>query len=889
VIAAMGLVMVIVFTCVCTRIEWCPGYYANEAKLQRKRLRTAQALRQHRRQLGFYDLSASGLLGARNGDDSDSGYANQASPVTGSSIGNGIGTPGSVATSHDADGAAGSGYHELLPGNGTVSRMHGSHKHRRRIYGRRGTSALLQKDCLCEGDIPFHLTRIYFDGTNSTSDPWRMPRAVPSQLRGKNFLDEAKYGEMVDKVNALGQHSRVTGIISAILHVLCYPLGYMYMKRQRKIRGYILREFFETYDHACVNNTRARALMNTFKFGQDGASLLAYVDVLGARPIDPLSREARLPMLLFLAGDGSYWSPFHVDWDDLLVRAVPQLVELRIFIDQTWADMIAVHLNAALRPLDPTMLERKSLRALRVLEHFQSREQEVLGGLTVRLGLFATPGSSETSRRRLALILERDGPSTPPPPVLGVAAGQGMNGTSQTTELHHTLEVAEPPPQALDKRRGSSFSSMSAVGSMLSMSQADPGALITHVLSDDQKRAGQAAVRAFEEEERLHRAEAELESNPPSPLRSVSQPPSPRHPERPSPRVTTENVLRQGSIEPLPSPGGIRGEALSLVGNQPPSQQHSLGQLPDSSPMESSLLQQHHQVGSAQSVQSNSNSSGGGNFNPNGTTELSTGLRRPSILAETQWGLEQMHELDLEADSDDAFNYDRGGDASGESTVDDRVGDFTGRVLSMQAVLREIGADFDDGLSDDSQSNESCGGLGTWWGAHGCSWNAMQVLPARLRQSLGVLSNRAPRKRDSQLVWRAFISALLAVDVACTFMLMTSLFCVDHVEPGRCSHALLIAINFMYPLALVVGPLLGLTFVVFPLSGMGRHYAVWNTLAVLNALLACILCAAFRDSLTLETSIAAALLLLVKILQSRVVDRYVALIELDRGRRRASN
>jgi len=87
-------------------------------------------------------------------------------------------------------------------------------------------------------------------------------------------------------------------------------------------------------------------------------------------------------------------------------------------------------------------------------------------------------------------------------------------------------------------------------------------------------------------------------------------------------------------------------------------------------------------------------------------------------------------------------------------------------------------------------------------------------------------------------------------------------------------------------LALIAGPILGFTFVVFPLSGMGRQYAMWNALSILNALTACVISVVLKKNFSPETSFLSFGLVACKILQARAVDWYIAMIETDQGGRR---
>jgi len=788
VIAGLGLLVAIVFTCVCTRVEWCPGYYANEAKMRRKRLRTMQSLFNHRRQLGFgmqsegeeEDDYGTPLLSARSGNEAYF-VQNNTTPTFDTDASDGYHELAQIEKPFRLGRASSENGDEVLRSPGHTP----PRRRRRRAKTYLSNQTHRKQERLTEADIAYHVGRVYFAGKNSTRDPWMMPDVLPNRIVEMCRVDPEKYALLCQAVNKLAVHSRITSFISFALHIVCYPLGRMYMKRQREIRAHKVREFFETYDHACVESARARALMNTFKFGTDKDCTMSYVDILSTKPIAAVSRPQRLPMLIFLSGDGSYWSPFFVDTNDVLVRAVPQLVRLRTFIDQTWADLIT-QLNTAMRHLDPYYLDGSAQGALKILEKYSSVSAgDKLGGLHVQLGLFPTPVGENVDEhlhqspvmnvRRLALLLTRDEEEEP-----DLGEGSGL--------IPAPLTINSPLPDSpLDGSNGSENSTEKNTEN-----NGIQGSVINEHLSVDEKRLGAAAVLAFEEEERMRELDA-------SKQQVIEQ------------QVGTETADTSDVVKIV----NRRASAPMLV-----SPQSALG----------FTIRDQALLGAKPTLAESS-----GTF----TASLHN-IPIPPIAGIIP---DNVHD-----------------------TLNAAVENLNGQILRR---LHSEESEDDYGFAEYSE---------------GYQLDILAKIQIVLRHSFGVLLNRSPRRRDSQWFSRVALSALIAGDITCTFFILTTFFCVNH--PGhRCIRTLFILVLAIYPLALVIGPILGITFVVFPLSGLGRHYSIWNALSVLNAIVACMLTVVFQKNFSWETGLSCMILLLVKILQARSVDWYIALIETDRGRR----
>ncbi|GBG34633.1 Hypothetical Protein FCC1311_108552 [Hondaea fermentalgiana] len=827
VLASLGLTLVIVFTCVCTRVEWCPGYYANMAKMLQKREQSRRGLMQHRREMGFEGLAEDGspLEGSLlHGDEEEGGGGD-----------NGIFVPLSRASSH---------LHSRSP----------------TLRAGSNPGSLRPQAALVESDVRSHLKRIYFSGNNSTSMPWEFPVRLPPELSEAGWFDADAFAEMASEVNKLARHSTPTWFIALVLRILCYPLGYLYMKKQRQVRATKLQAFFEEYDHKCILNARARALMNSFKFGSDAKFTLGYVDVLASKPLNAAARQKRLPMLLFLAGDGSYWAPFGVDLSDVLVLAVPQIVELRSFIDEPWFQLLD-ELNSALRKVDTQSIGASSQPALRALGRYNA-DPDKLGGLRVRLGLFGTPNSARDEKsvrdRRLALLLSLDEEMAQQSFRVHARSQRRETGDSQQPglSLRHLGDhlTDDQLSEAAHQDSGNHAEDRSTTtapppAKILSEQQSQigtpgGGSYLGAMMTSEDYRAAQAAVEEFEKLERQQLEQSRLEHLASGDNASShdgvpgSAPPTP--PSQATPPLAKNQQLSGGSerIGGGASTADI-GSVLESPG-KPPGHHRDVDRI-----SVASARSREDTHADLEAIADYGRSSQRDHFGRSYTQDTS------SIAAESG----------IPWEANDLLEAARHPDARHNEYERREVLPAPGEILTRKHP--------EDSDLDDEEDFECMP----------CNMHVQHVLPT-LRHRLGILQNRRPRRRNHQYFFRSFLSTLLLADALCTFFLLTTFSCVGRVH-GSCNRLPLALTLSIYPLALVVAPLCGLTFVVFPLSGMGRHYAVWNALALINTFVAAALAISYRDMVSFEAGMLAALLLAIKLMQSRVVDFYIALIETD--------
>ncbi|RYG63176.1 hypothetical protein EON64_16450, partial [archaeon] len=120
--------------------------------------------------------------------------------------------------------------------------------------------------------------------------------------------------------------------------------------------------FISSYDYSCFRCLAQRTSRNSMRIGISPDATLAYMDMLYdedshasvCKPLCPIG-QARLPGAFRLAGLGSYFSPYYLDTNDLLLQAVPQTDVASAFIDEAWISFI-VELNSFLRTVQSNNL-----------------------------------------------------------------------------------------------------------------------------------------------------------------------------------------------------------------------------------------------------------------------------------------------------------------------------------------------------------------------------------------------------------------------------------------------------------------------------------------------------------------------------------------------------
>lgn len=254
---------------------------------------------------------------------------------------------------------------------------------------------------LREKELGDHIYRIYFSGENTPLSPWRLDPIPPRALA--NIVYAAEFATLAQRINSAvtWPEARLTDLLYLVSCLFVYPFASDLIQYRRYRRLNTLKRILSRYNHAFLRGARARALLNSVKLGYASDCSLAYIEILHKEselsvnaPACPIGKP-RLPIVLLLAGCGTYEHPYYLDPVDLLVRSVPQCPELTTFIDDAWIEVVA-ELNAKLRTVRVQALEHTLGPVLSFLEH-KTYHSGMLGGLQLYLGRFWTCLQPETN------------------------------------------------------------------------------------------------------------------------------------------------------------------------------------------------------------------------------------------------------------------------------------------------------------------------------------------------------------------------------------------------------------------------------------------------------------------------------------------------------------
>ncbi|CAH0477701.1 unnamed protein product [Peronospora belbahrii] len=256
---------------------------------------------------------------------------------------------------------------------------------------------------LMERDLPEHMARLYLAGYNEPASPLKLRTTVPPAL--KRVLYDVEFKNLADRINRAlawqrGPCSSWGKIVHFLVALICYPFASEVKLFRRHIRVNELKRIIAKYNHACMKGPRARGLLNAVKLGYCADYSLVYLELLYKEssqsvcvPTTKIGKPS-LPLVLLFAGCGTYFSPFYLDPNDLLVRSIPQCPELTAFIDEPWIEFVA-ELNELLRVVQrdafslvesllPVAVYLEKQRALSSMGKNSSK----LGGLRIYLGRF---------------------------------------------------------------------------------------------------------------------------------------------------------------------------------------------------------------------------------------------------------------------------------------------------------------------------------------------------------------------------------------------------------------------------------------------------------------------------------------------------------------------
>ena len=332
----------------------------------------------------------------------------------------------------------------LLPINSTASRLHS------RVYSnysssthvkhpQRSISYVLNNDVgimftpkelrlgcrLQEVDMPLHACRVFFLGVNNPFEcyggSWVLPPHRPLCLRP--MINRIKYKKFAHEINAALSWScySIETLLYALVLLVFPAFAASLMNTFRRRRTAILLETVARYNHSFIRSQRQKKELNSIRVGVSPDNTLAYLDFLYDKdlfgsecaPLGPIG-QPRLPISFRLAGHGTYFDPWFVDTNDILLQAVAQTDVASTFIDESWL-LFIVELNAVLKTVSRYNLSV----GIRRLTKFLNEDDTIakLGGLSIDLCTFANDlrayeYTSDTAKEKADELMCSDGTDT---------------------------------------------------------------------------------------------------------------------------------------------------------------------------------------------------------------------------------------------------------------------------------------------------------------------------------------------------------------------------------------------------------------------------------------------------------------------------------------------
>ena len=919
----MVIILLLALVCfgVCLYVPACPGYQQRRRiKMNREKM-LLQALRENRSRLLYYEQEME--TDASVSREELSGFASAASPST-----------------------------PLLP-DGTMGKKHGWYTTRLLTTATEAKNARKHLH-LQESDLDVHVYRIYLTGRNSPNHPWVLPGFVPHDLEPMFWpLDFAKLSKDIngilnwnsgastagvrrdagsDDARRGGHiHRRSSGavglspstlyissdlggtsslfscctsmfgerLLSAILSFLCFPLVAPFQRYCRRTRAKNVKAFLKAYSYECIKGQGVREARDCLKFDSSDDYSLAFIDVLGkptmpleVRPLCNVGGKPELPIVLLLAGDGSYFRPFHLDTNDIMVRSIHTAGGIGGFIHEQWVTLVS-ELNSRLRTVHRARLKDTIRPVLDLLQKQNDDSEALWGGLCVHLGCF-WPNALDMERKG-----EDDESRLNPSGREAIRRnGSGSFGAQGFTTFSHRGAAAR---SRTSSRRTASTVSDSWMPKSVNVKAA--AFQLGIYIARDYKRDD--AVHTTPGRRSIQSSGVSPEAW--TPARNEKRRVSKKRGDDIEPTFAvmhrtsaSESMLPRGVLSQSESDAAAAAvakfeRAMALRGGG--SKNEGDPREPEVAP---EIVAQPQSLSSPSRTSSFTSEEGEVSF-----------WRAPAVFGDT---------LKLRV------NY--ASQVGDEESVSNHKLPYPGFLIRPMSSLQEIGFGSYDMFDGDDNMSDVTSGARDADAAY-----LQRLVPASsyaqfvycVNYHLGFLinwgrpSSRYMRKYGKGPI-RLALLMLLLIDIGCIFMLALYFGAMEEPAPTSAptvsppptisrsfditaganaglidksppsfpawfsiGHVLFVSI---YPFACVIAPILGFSFVMYPLSRVGRHYASWNFLSVTNSIVAVALCIAYKRDLY-EYSIAyAAALLLSKFLQAQMINWLIAYVETSENTRR---
>ncbi|TDH72752.1 hypothetical protein CCR75_000748 [Bremia lactucae] len=253
-------------------------------------------------------------------------------------------------------------------------------------------------------DLKNHVARLYFAGDNHLKNAWRLnPYFLPSNLR--EIIEEETFAEFASTCNKLVEWnpSNWEGWLYFLLFVTVPPISTLFVRKRQLHRVKSLSKYIVQYGGRFFRDMNFRVHGTQLKLGFSSDFSLGYLDVMISQSRSSLSLNlitfqavSTENHVLVASGSGSFFRPYHLDSNDIVVRAIPSRLEL--LEHNFWIDFVA-DINEKLRVLpQPSSTVRRvreastvSLDIIKFVNAFN--EKHVKDGFAVRFGTFSVGGA----------------------------------------------------------------------------------------------------------------------------------------------------------------------------------------------------------------------------------------------------------------------------------------------------------------------------------------------------------------------------------------------------------------------------------------------------------------------------------------------------------------
>ncbi|KAF1329624.1 hypothetical protein FI667_g5727, partial [Globisporangium splendens] len=248
---------------------------------------------------------------------------------------------------------------------------------------------------LTDQDLDAHLARLHFTGDNHFESSWVLNASfLPMAMR--DIVYEGAYLSFTSRCNDMLRWD--TQNWEAWLYRLLFcsvpPLGTLFKRRRQLRRVEKLAKYVEDHGASFFREMNFRVHGAKLKIGFSPDFSLAYIDVLvppGVSSLSLLDARHTGSLTIVVAGSGSFFRPYHIDTNDIIVRAVPSRLEL--LKHDFWINFVA-DINQKLRVIpQPTSLVQLSESAhavndvLEFVSEFNRRHES--DGFMVQFGSFS--------------------------------------------------------------------------------------------------------------------------------------------------------------------------------------------------------------------------------------------------------------------------------------------------------------------------------------------------------------------------------------------------------------------------------------------------------------------------------------------------------------------